>query len=67
MQCVTCNNVSLFAPRLKILKIQIYPCGTNKKFECSWNEKHYFIFIWNLGMNNIAMQLEMNSNTLNGI
>ncbi len=42
MQCVTCNNFSLFAPRLKILeKInKIYPCGTNKKFEWSWNEKH---------------------------
>jgi hypothetical protein len=35
MQCVRSNIMSLFAPRLKILKKQVYPCGTRKKIQMS--------------------------------
>jgi len=43
MQNITCNKLSLFAPRLKILIQQgnffFNQCGTRKNFKYSWNER----------------------------
>jgi hypothetical protein len=48
MQCVTYNELSLFALRLKILKNKEMTNLTlwkKNNIQCSWSEKNYFIFI----------------------